>query len=99
MMNVRCSHIAPDYAQVDLPGVADNIAFLERRNIRTSLNLNSGEEHRADRWFVYWLGAPTLDDAPFRDYSHHERTGFPTMRDAACWIGHQLSHTMDATAA
>lgn len=99
MMNVRCSHIATDYAQVDLPGVADNIAFLQRCNIRTSLNLNSGEEHRADRWFVYWLGAPDIDNTMFREYTHHERTGFPTMRDAALWVDHKLAQATDVTAA
>lgn len=93
-MKVRCSHIEPDYAQIDLPGIADRIAFAQRRNIRTSLDLNSGEEHRADRWFVYWLGAPNIgDDHVFLDYSRHERTGFPDLEDAACWVGRQLERT------
>ena len=91
MLKVRCSHAEPDYAQINLPGVADKIAFVERRNIRTSLDLNSGEEQRADRWFVYWIGSPELeDDRVFRAPSPHERTGFRTMLDAVQWVDQRL---------
>lgn len=80
MLKVRCSHVEPDYAQINLPGVADGIAFVERRNIRTSLDLSSGEEHRADRWFVYWLGSPELeDDRVFRAPSVNAPDSAP------CW--------------
>lgn len=99
MLKVRCSHVESDYAQINLPGVADGIAFVERRNIRTSLDLNSGEEHRADRWFVYWLGSPDLkDDRVFRARSPHERTGFRTMLDAVQWIDQRLAETSTTAA-
>lgn len=97
MLKVRCSHVEPNYAQINLPGVADRIAFVERRNIRTSLDLNSGEEQRADRWFVYWIGSPELeDDRVFRAPSPHERTGFRTMLDAVQWVDQRLAEAVPA---
>ena len=97
MLKVRCSHVEPDYAQINLPGVADRIAVVERRTLRTSLDLNSGEEHRADRWFVYWLGSPELeDDRVFRAQSPHERTGFRTMLDAVQWVDQRLAEAVPA---
>ena len=92
MLKVRCSHVEPDYAQINLPGVADGIAFVERRTIRTSLDLSSGEEHRADRWVGYRLGSPELeDDRVFRAPSPRERTGFRTMLDAVQWVDQRLA--------
>lgn len=56
-----------------------------------------GEEQRADRWFVYWLGSPELeDDRVFRAPSPRERTGFRTMLDAVQWVDQRLAEAVPA---
>lgn len=72
---IRLSNVQPGFAEVYLPEDDSSFGYVERRDVRTRLDLETGNETVVRRWFAYNDGIPVGE-------CRRMYVGYPTRSEA-----------------